>query len=121
MVPILAVLASLSTGKTTIYNAARLRIKESDRLKAITDGLSRLGANIKELPEGLEIIGKEKLTGGKVSGYNDHRIVMALAIAAQHSDGRVEIDDAQSISKSYPTFFDDLKSLGGACDVLDMG
>jgi 3-phosphoshikimate 1-carboxyvinyltransferase len=121
LVPILAVLATLSTGKTTIYNAARLRIKESDRLKAITDGLSRLGANIKELPDGLEIIGKERLIGGKVSGYNDHRIVMALAIAAQCSDGKVEIDDAQSISKSYPTFFDDLISLGGVCNVLDMG
>ena len=121
LVPVLAVLAALSTGETTIYNAARLRIKESDRLKATTDGLSRLGANIRELPDGLHIIGKESLTGGKVLGYNDHRIVMALAVAAQWSDGKVEIDDAQSIMKSYPTFFDDLKSLGGACDVLDMG
>ncbi len=121
LVPILAVLASLSSGETTIYNAARLRIKESDRLKAIADGLSRLGADITETPDGLRIIGKQGLTGGSVKGYNDHRIVMALAIAAMRCDGKVEIDDAQSIAKSYPTFFEDLVSLGGACDVLNLG
>lgn len=118
LVPILAVTAAFAEGKTTITGAARLRIKESDRLRAITDGLSRLGADITELPDGLVINGVEGLSGGEVEGYNDHRIVMAMAVAAIKADSDVTISDMESINKSYPTFFEDYKKLGGSADVI---
>lgn len=118
LVPILAVTAAFAEGKTTITGAARLRIKESDRLKAITDGLSRLGADITELPDGLIINGVEGLSGGEAEGYNDHRIVMAMAVAAIKADSDVIISDMESINKSYPTFFEDYKKLGGSANVI---
>lgn len=118
LVPILAVTAALAEGKTIITGAARLRIKESDRLRAITDGLSRLGADITELPDGLVINGIKSLTGGSVEGYNDHRIVMAMSVAAIKADRNITISDMESINKSYPTFFEDYKKLGGSADVI---
>ena len=104
-----------------IYNAARLRIKESDRLAAMADGLNRLGAQVQETPDGLLIDGVELLHGGEVDGYNDHRVVMALSIAALRADGPVTISDAESIRKSYPAFFEDYNRLGGKADVINMG
>lgn len=121
LVPILATVAAFCEGTTTITGAARLRIKESDRLTAIAQGLNALGADIKELDDGLVINGVEKLKGGDVEGFNDHRIVMALAIAATNSSEPVIITDRESINKSYPTFFEDYKSLGGNADVIGMG
>ena len=76
LVPILAVTASVSQGTTLITNAAKLRLKESDRLRTTYDGLSALGANIIELPAGLQITGQDKLKGGECNGSGDHRIVM---------------------------------------------
>ena len=78
----MAVLGALSKGTTRIINAGRLRIKESDRLKAISTELSKLGAKIAETPDGLEIYGRDMLEGGAVDSWNDHRIAMALAVAA---------------------------------------
>ena len=121
LVPILAATAAFCNGRTCIFNAGRLRIKESDRLSAIAEGLNRLGGKVKETNDGLIIDGIEKLHGGKVDGYNDHRIVMALSIAALNADGCVEITDAQSISKSYPNFFKDYNMLGGKADVVNLG
>lgn len=118
LVPILAVAASVAEGTTHIFNAARLRIKESDRLAAVCDCLTRVGANIEERPDGLLIHGVSRLKGGKVSGYNDHRIVMAMAIASVCCENPVIIEGAEAIEKSYPTFFDDFRSLGG--DVHDV-
>ena len=118
LVPALAVTAALAKGQTIIKGAARLRIKESDRLKAMADGLSRLGADIRETDDGLIINGVEKLTGGSVEGYNDHRIVMSLATAAVKADGDIIISDMESINKSYPSFFEDYKKLGGNADVI---
>lgn len=113
LVPILAVTAAFAKGTTVISGAGRLRIKESDRLKAITQGLSALGANIKEMDDGLVINGISTLRGGFAQGYNDHRIVMALSVAAIKADGLVTITDRESINKSYPTFFKDYNALGG--------
>lgn len=121
LVPILAATAALAKGRTRIYNAARLRIKESDRLAAMADGLNRLGAQVQETPDGLLIDGVESLHGGEVDGYNDHRVVMALSIAALRADGLVTISDAESIRKSYPAFFEDYNRLGGKADVINMG
>ena len=121
LVPILAAATSLAKGRTRIYHAERLRIKESDRLAAMADGLNRLGAQVQELPDGLLIDGVETLHGGEVCGYNDHRVVMALSIAALRADGPVTITGAESIRKSYPAFFEDYNRLGGKADVINMG
>lgn len=118
LVPILSVAAATAPGITRIYNAGRLRIKESDRLSAMYDCLSRVGANITEKPEGLIIRGVPVLHGGTVSGYNDHRIVMAMTIASIVSDAPIIIEGAEAVNKSYPTFFEDFKSLGGEYCVL---
>lgn len=121
IVPILAVLAALSEGQTRITNAARLRIKESDRLKAISTELNKLGADVKELDDGLVINGKGSLTGGVVDSWNDHRIAMALAIASIKSIGDVTITNSDVVNKSYPHFWEDFKSLGGKIYEFNMG
>jgi len=116
LVPILTVLASLSEGETKIVNAKRLRIKECDRLHAITKELNKLGANIIELEDSLIISGVNELKGGEVDSHNDHRIVMALAIAATRARGNVIINNPSAVEKSYPNFFKDYFKLGGECD-----
>lgn len=116
LVPILTVLASLSEGETKIVNAKRLRIKECDRLHAITKELNKLGANIIELEDSLIISGVNELKGGEVDSHNDHRIVMALAIAATRARGNVIINNPRAVEKSYPNFFKDYFKLGGECD-----
>lgn len=118
MVPALSVAAALAKGKTIIRGAARLRIKECDRLAAMTDGLSRLGANIIETEDGLIIDGVDVLHSGEVDGYNDHRIVMSFAMAAIGCNGDIIISDMESVNKSYPSFFEDYRELGGKADVI---
>lgn len=105
MVPALALVASLAKGTTEILHAERLRLKESDRLKSVTDVLSKLGANVQELPDGLVIEGSENLIGSEVNSYNDHRIAMMAAVASVVTEGKVTIQGAESVNKSYPTFF----------------
>lgn len=121
IVPILAVLASLSCGTTKIINSKRLRIKECDRLKAICTELNKLGADIKEMEDGLIINGKETLNGGMVDSWNDHRIVMALAIASTRCINPVIITNSGAVKKSYPGFWNDFKNLGGKIDEWNMG
>ncbi|MCY1713871.1 3-phosphoshikimate 1-carboxyvinyltransferase [Caproiciproducens galactitolivorans] len=121
LVPILAATAALCRGRTRIFNAQRLRIKESDRLSAMADGLSRLGGKVRQTEDGLLIDGVETLHSGEIDGCNDHRIVMAFAIAALKADGCVTIHDAQSVRKSYPDFFEDYNRLGGKAHVVNMG
>ena len=104
LVPILATVASVAEGKTTIYNAARLRLKESDRIESVCNMLSSLGANITPTDDGMVIIGKPRLIGGIVDSCNDHRIAMSAAIASLVCDGEVKISRFEAISKSYPTF-----------------
>ncbi|QSX06089.1 3-phosphoshikimate 1-carboxyvinyltransferase [Sedimentibacter sp. zth1] len=123
LVPILAVYFSLQNGlKTHIKNAKRLRFKESDRLNAIATQLNLLGADLTELEDGLIINGKEALKGGcSVSSINDHRIAMALAIAATRCNQDIELDSFEAINKSYPNFFNDYRDIGGIFYELDMG
>ncbi len=111
--PIMTVLACLSEGETRIINAQRLRIKESDRIKAMTTELNKLGANIIETEDGMIINGVKELTGGTVDSWNDHRIVMALAVASSRASGKVTITNCEAINKSYPHFFEQFKGLGG--------
>ncbi len=114
LVPILAVLASVSRGETRIYNAERVRIKESDRLLAIATELKKMGAKIEERPDGLVIQGVDFLVGAEVDAWNDHRIAMALTIASLKTKGSIVLRGAESIEKSYPHFFEDFKALGGS-------
>lgn len=118
LVPILSVLAASHKGVTRIINAGRLRIKESDRLHTVADCLQSLGADIAELPEGLVIRGTGKLKGGSVNGYNDHRIVMSMSIASILCEEPVIIYGAEAVNKSYPTFFQDLATLGGEVEIV---
>lgn len=113
LVPILAVVAALSEGITRIVGAKRLRIKESDRLKAMADNLNAVGGHVKELPEGLEIKGVDRLQGGVTDSYGDHRIAMAMAVASSQCDHPIYIKNPMAVGKSYPHFYEDFKSLGG--------
>lgn len=110
-IPILAVAAAAATGKTTIRDAAELRVKESDRLAVTASELARLGAAIAELPDGLEITGGSPLVGTTVDSHTDHRIAMALAIAALTAQGCTTIDRAEAAAISYPSFIDTLAGL----------
>ena len=113
LVPVLAVCASFAQGTTRIFNAARLRIKESDRLRTTAALLNSLGGNVKELPDGLEITGVPQLAGGSADGCNDHRIVMSAAVCAACSAGEITCTDAMSVNKSYPDFYEDYGRIGG--------
>ena len=110
--PIFAVLGSYAEGETEIAGAARLRYKESDRLSTIATELNALGANIRETSDGLVVHGPTLLSGGCVHSHGDHRIAMALSVAALGAREKVVIEGAECVSKSYPNFFDDLRSLG---------
>ncbi|KNF09993.1 3-phosphoshikimate 1-carboxyvinyltransferase AroA [Gottschalkia purinilytica] len=122
IIPVLSVLASLSEGTTKIINGKRLRIKESDRLTSTATELNKLGADIEELEDGLIIKGKDKLKGGvTVDSWNDHRIAMALGIASIKCEESIVITNSNSVTKSYPNFWDDFKKLGGNIDEWSMG
>jgi 3-phosphoshikimate 1-carboxyvinyltransferase len=110
--PIVAVLGCYAKGDTRIEGATRLRFKESDRLATISSELTSLGADISEGEDGLIIHGPSSLNGGTVDSHGDHRIAMALSIAALQANGEVEVHGAECVSKSYPNFFNDLRSLG---------
>lgn len=120
LVPILCTAAACAKGETVIYNAGRLRIKESDRLKAMAEGLQKLGVKVTEQAESISIIGGNIPPKGEVilDSYDDHRIVMALAIAAAALDVEATIERAEAVSKSYPTFFAEFIRLGGVADVF---
>ena len=111
--PICAVLGCFAEGKTIISGAERLKIKESDRLTAITKELKKMGAQIEPTEDGLIIFGQKKLKGSNnIFPHCDHRIAMSCAIAALNSEGKTIILDSDCVNKSYPSFFDDLKGLG---------
>ena len=110
-IPALALAASLARGVTTIRDAQELRYKESDRLHATATELSRLGARIEELPDGLVIEGTGSLKGGTCSSYGDHRLAMTLGVAGLLADEEVVITESEVVDVSYPNFWEDLASL----------
>ena len=112
LVPALCAVAAVSEGETIVKNAQRLRLKESDRLAATAQVLNLLGADVTEEPGGLRIKGVEKLTGGVVDSWGDHRIAMMAAIASLACEGSVTITGAEAVRKSYPAFWDDFRALG---------
>ena len=118
LLPPLAVMAAMRQGTTRFINAARLRIKESDRLATTAALLNRLGGSAEDGPDSLTVRGVPSFSGGTVDGANDHRIVMAAAIAATRSTAPVTILGAEAVNKSYPSFWEDYKQLGGVFDVL---
>ena len=121
VIPVLTVVAALSEGETKILNAIRLRIKECDRLHAITSELNKLGANITELEDSMIIQGVKEFNGGEVDSFDDHRIAMALAIASTRCKEKVIIKNPKCVSKSYPSFWEDFKMLGGECSEWNLG
>jgi len=102
--PLVAVIATLAQGKTIVKDAQELRVKESDRIKAIVEGLSRMGADIIENNDGFEISGPTDLSGNTVNSFGDHRIAMSLAVAASHAEGKTVIRGTECINISYPDF-----------------
>ena len=118
LLPPLAVMAAVRSGTTRFTNAARLRMKESDRLSTITAALTALGAEVHEEPDRLIIVGQPSLPGGTVDSANDHRIAMMAAIAATGCTGPVTIRGAECVQKSYPDFWEVYRSLGGDIHVL---
>ena len=113
LIPTLCVLAAFSNGRTRFFNAARLKHKESDRIISCTEMITSLGGEAKSNNDSIIIDGKGKLSGGVVNSYNDHRIIMASTIAGLFSQGSTTITNCENVSKSYESFFDDIKSLGG--------
>ena len=118
LLPPLAVMAAIRRGTTHFTHAARLRLKESDRLATVARMLKALGGAVSEEEDGLTVYGVSTLPGGVVDGANDHRIVMAAAIAATRCQGPVVIRGAEAVRKSYPNFWRDYENLGGAVHVL---
>lgn len=110
LVPTIAVLGAVAKGETTVVNAEHVRHKETDRLHAMAVELAKMGAEIKERPDGLVIRGG-KLHGASVHGYHDHRIVMALTVAGFVA-GETKIDTAEAVDVSYPGFFMEMERLG---------
>jgi 3-phosphoshikimate 1-carboxyvinyltransferase len=104
-VPALAVAACRAEGTFTLTDARELRVKESDRIATVVEGLGRLGARVRELPDGLVVEGGAPLRGARVRSHGDHRIAMALAVAALAADGPTEIDGADCVNVSFPEFF----------------
>lgn len=110
-IPIIAVAAAFAKGTTVIKGAEELKYKETDRIHAMATELRKMGSDIEALPNGLIINGKDKLHPGKVESYNDHRIAMALSIAALNVHGESKIDNSQCVNISYPNFFNTIWDL----------
>ncbi|HQE25196.1 MAG TPA: hypothetical protein PKZ70_04150 [Candidatus Atribacteria bacterium] len=111
-IPIISVLAAQAEGTTVISGAEELRVKETDRLKAIAQGLRGLGVEIEERDDGLLIQGPAVFQGGKVNSYGDHRIAMSLVIAGIVGKKDLVVEDIDCIKISYPDFFSDLEKIG---------
>ena len=120
LVPPLAVAACARKSTTHFVNAARLRLKESDRIESVANLIKNLGGKIETTEDSITIFGNGSLKGGKISSQNDHRIVMAAAIASTISEEPVTIDGAEAVQKSYPSFFQDFNKLGGTFNVISL-
>ncbi len=121
MVPALAAVMMHARGESRLFNAARLRLKESDRLKTVCAMVNALGGDAAIRDDSLIIRGRETVPGGRADGAADHRIVMAAAVAASACAGESSVSDPGALNKSYPAFPDDIRHLGGIFDVVDLG
>ena len=115
--PAISVLACTLSGETRIVNVGHARIKETDRIVVMREELTKMGASVTETPDGL-IIRKSDLRGAKVSGRDDHRVVMALALAGCVAKGETVIDTAEAAAVTYPSFVDDFRALGANMEIV---
>jgi 3-phosphoshikimate 1-carboxyvinyltransferase len=118
LVPIVAVAALKANGDTVIRGVKRLRYKESDRISALADAIGRMGGSIKPEEDAIVVSGRGITKGAEIDPHSDHRIAMACAVLALASKGDTIINDAGCVSKSYPSFFDDLRSMGADVEVF---
>lgn len=110
--PLLAAVASMAEGKTIIKDATELKVKESNRIRVMCEELSKLGVNVVETEDGMEIEGTNKLLGNvTISTHDDHRIAMTFAVLGLISDGEIKLDNKNCVEISYPEFFDDLRKV----------
>ena len=116
--PPLVALASICQGETIIYGVSRLKHKESDRAATLVSEFTKMGVNIKCEGDTMKIIGSTNLKGCRVDSHHDHRIAMACAVAALRAEDDIEIVNAEAINKSYPEFFNDLKSINTSLQIL---
>jgi len=112
-IPVIAVIAAVAEGKTTITGAGELKVKESNRITAMVTELKKRGVDIKELPDGMEINGPNVIRGGEAESYRDHRIAMAMAICALFAKDPIKIKDPECIAISFPQFEEKLKQITG--------
>ena len=110
-IPLIALAGSLARGTTTISEAQELRVKESDRISATVKELSKLGADMEELPDGMVIHGGRELKGGECHSHHDHRLAMTLGIAGLVAQGETVVHGAEAVDASYPGFWQDLERL----------
>ena len=110
--PVLAVCAAYADGETVIRGAKELRVKESDRISAVCEGLSAMGADVEELEDGMIIRGGRALHGAEIRCFDDHRIAMSFAVASLAAEGTTVLQGAECVNISYPAFFRDLSALG---------
>lgn len=110
-IPILAVAATQARGQTIIRDAAELRVKETDRIRAVVENLRSMGANVREQPDGMVIEGGQTLEGAEIDSYGDHRIAMAFAVAGLSAQGETLIHGAECADISYPGFFRQLEAI----------
>ena len=115
--PAMSVVGCIAEGKTILRNVPQARIKETDRIAVMREELSKMGADIEELPDGL-IIKKSKLRGAKVSGHSDHRAVMSLSVAGLIAEGRTEIETAEAVNITFPDFIDLMKNSGAKIKLI---
>ena len=111
-IPMIAVMAAFAEGTTVIKDAQELKVKESDRIAVVTEGLKRMGADIQPTDDGMIIHGGSPLHGAEINSYLDHRIAMSFAVAGTICDGTLTIKDGDCVKISYPEFYEDLYSLG---------
>lgn len=116
--PALSVMACAAQGETRFVNVAQARIKETDRIAVMHEELLKMGADIEELPDGL-VVRQSRLKGAVVNGHDDHRVVMALAIAAMMADGETVIKTAQAANVTYPGFVNDFRNIGADITILN--
>lgn len=112
-IPLIALAACFARGETVVRDAQELRVKESDRIEATAAELSRLGADIRVLPDGMVIKGVGRLRGAECSSHNDHRLAMTLGVAGLVAEGRTAVQNAEAVDVSYPGFWSDLDALCG--------
>ena len=115
--PAMSVVGCIAEGKTILRNVPQARIKETDRIAVMRAELSKMGADIEELPDGL-IIRKSKLRGAKVSSHGDHRVVMSLSVAGLVAEGITEIETAEAINITFPNFVDLMKNSGAKIKLI---